>query len=293
MSEKPERLHKILARAGVGSRRQMEAWIKDGRVSVNGKVAGLGDSATEQDVVRVDGHIVDSTKLFQRQIRLIGYHKPVGEVCTRDDPEGRRTVFESLPPLKNGRWIAIGRLDINTSGLLLFTTDGELANQLMHPKQEVEREYAVRVLGEVDEAMLARLKQGVELEDGPAKFDRIEKAADTKSANQWFHVILREGRNREVRRLWESQGVQVSRLSRVRYGTVIMPRSIRVGRIWDVAPEELQALINYAGIRGVPLELVNQRRAGQAGRKPDKRGAMVRNTAVRRKKPIRRRTRDR
>lgn len=277
MSSSQERLHKLLARAGIGSRRQMEKWIEEGRVSVNGKVSTLGDTANEKDIVRVDGHVIESSKLFQRQIRVIGYHKPVGEVCTRDDPEGRRTVFDSLPELRSGRWIVIGRLDINTAGLLLFTTDGELANNLMHPSHEIEREYAVRVLGEVSDDILDNLRKGVELEDGPAHFDHIVKVADNASANQWYHVILREGRNREVRRLWESQELQVSRLSRVRFGNVVLPRSIRMGRFWDIEAAELKGLADLAGLKGLDLTQVNQRkRQQQNARKPNVRGSSVR-----------------
>ncbi len=257
MSENRERLHKVLARAGLGSRRKMEEWIKEGRVSINGKIATIGESVTRDDKVRVDGHVIQSDRLFQKSIRIIGYHKPVGEICSRSDPEGRRTVFENLPQLKSGRWVAVGRLDLNTSGLILFTTDGELANQLMHPSREIEREYAVRVMGEVDEAMIQRLKKGVELEDGVASFYRIEKAGEGEGRNHWYHVILREGRNREVRRLWESQGVQVSRLTRVRYGTILLPRSVRLGKIWDIEPVEAKSLADLAGIKNFKAESMN------------------------------------
>ena len=254
MSENRERLHKVLARAGLGSRRKMEEWIREGRVSINGKIAIIGESVTRDDKVRVDGHVIQSDRLFQKSIRIIGYHKPVGEICSRSDPEGRRTVFENLPQLKSGRWVAVGRLDLNTSGLILFTTDGELANQLMHPSREIEREYAVRVMGEVDEAMIQRLKKGVELEDGVASFYRIEKAGEGEGRNHWYHVILREGRNREVRRLWESQGVQVSRLTRVRYGTILLPRNVRLGKIWDIEPVEAKSLADLAGIKNFKAE---------------------------------------
>ncbi len=257
MPENRERLQKILARAGLGSRRKMEEWIKEGRVSINGKVATIGESATEEDKVRVDGRVIGNDRLFQKKIRIIGYHKPVGEICTRNDPEKRRTVFESLPKLRNGRWVAVGRLDINTSGLILFTTDGELANQLMHPSREIEREYAVRVMGEVDDAMIQRLKNGVELEDGPASFYKIEKAGEGEGRNHWYHVILREGRNREVRRLWESQEVQVSRLTRVRYGTIILPRNVRLGKIWDIEPAEAKSLADLAGIKNFRPEAMD------------------------------------
>lgn len=264
MADKKERLHKVLARAGLGSRRKMEVLIKEGRASINGKVATLGESVTEEDKIRVNGKLIYNTQLYQKTIRIIGYHKPVGEICSRNDPERRRTVFESLPKLRNGRWVAVGRLDLNTSGLLLFTTDGELANQLMHPSREIEREYAVRVMGEVDDAMIKRLKEGVELEDGIASFFKIEKAGEGDGANHWYHVILREGRNREVRRLWESQGAQVSRLTRVRYGTVLLPRSVRLGKFWDIEPLEAQSLMDLAGIKNFNVDSLEvTRRAGR------------------------------
>ena len=214
-----EKLQKVLARAGHGSRREMEALITAGRVSVDGKVATLGDRVEVNAVIRVDGHTVKTRAEEEMICRVLAYHKPEGEMCTRHDPEGRPTVFDRLPKLDSARWIAVGRLDVNTSGLLLFTTDGELANRLMHPSHEVEREYAVRVFGEITEAMLQRLRKGVQLEDGMAKFNKI-KPAGGEGLNQWFNVTLTEGRNREVRRLWESQEVQVSRLMRVRYGDV-------------------------------------------------------------------------
>lgn len=205
-----EKLQKVLARAGQGSRREMEALITAGRVSVDGKVATLGDRVEVNAVIRVDGHQVKTRAAEEQICRVLAYHKPEGEMCTRHDPEGRPTVFDRLPKMDGARWIAVGRLDVNTSGLLLFTTDGELANRLMHPSHEVEREYAVRVFGEITEAMLQRLRKGVQLEDGMAKFNKI-KPAGGEGLNQWFNVTLTEGRNREVRRLWESQEVQVSR----------------------------------------------------------------------------------
>lgn len=226
-----EKLQKVLARAGKGSRREMETVIDAGRVTVDGKVASLGDRVEGTEHIRLDGHTVKLEALQASMCRILVYNKPEGEVCTRKDPEGRITVFDRLPPLESGRWIAVGRLDINTSGMLLFTTDGELANRLMHPRQEIEREYAVRVFGEVDEAMIQRLLKGVTLDDGPAKFNKI-KYNGGEGRNHWFHVILTEGRNREVRRLWESQDVQVSRLIRVRYGLLEMPRQLPLGG-WD------------------------------------------------------------
>ena len=230
MSDKisSEKLQKVLARAGVGSRREMEDWISKGRVTVDGKPASLGDRVSTAQAVRVDGHPVQLASEEQQICRVLAYHKPEGEICSRTDPEGRPTVFARLPKIKGARWIAIGRLDINTSGLLLFTTDGELANRLMHPKFEVEREYAVRVFGDINDAMIQRLRTGVELEDGKANFKKI-KALPGEGINRWFHVVLTEGRNREVRRMWESQGAVVSRLIRVRYGDLLLPKHIPAG----------------------------------------------------------------
>ncbi|WP_094751767.1 23S rRNA pseudouridine(2605) synthase RluB [Psychromonas sp. CD1] len=227
-----EKLQKVLARSGLGSRRKMETVIQEGRVSVDGQVVGLGTRVTEGQILRVDGHSVKYITQEATVCRILSYNKPEGEVCTRSDEEGRKTVFERLPRLNGARWISIGRLDINTSGLLLFTTDGEFANRMMHPSHEVEREYAVRIFGEVDEAMLNRLRMGVKLEDGEAKFLSIKesgKDAGGEGINRWYHVVLTEGRTREVRRLWESQGVQVSRLMRVRYGHLHLDKQLPQG----------------------------------------------------------------
>jgi len=223
-----EKLQKVLARSGQGSRREMETYISEGRVSINGKVAYLGDRVDGSEQIRIDGHQVKLTAQDETICRVLMYNKPEGEMCTRKDPEGRPTVFDRLPPLETGRWVAVGRLDINTSGMLLFTTDGELANRLMHPSQKVEREYAVRVFGDINEAMLQTLRTGVKLEDGPARFQKISYRGG-EGRNHWFHVVLSEGRNREVRRLWESQDVQVSRLIRVRYGDMEMQRQLPLG----------------------------------------------------------------
>ena len=236
-----EKLQKVLARSGVGSRREMEEYISAGRVTVDGKVAGLGDRINANQQVRVDGHPVKIAAEAEQVCRVIAYHKPEGEICSRIDPEGRPTVFDRLPKIKDSRWIAIGRLDINTSGLLLFTTDGEMANRLMHPKFEVEREYAVRVFGDVNDAMIQRLRLGVELEDGKANFKKV-KAMGGEGINRWFHVVLTEGRNREVRRMWESQGAVVSRLIRIRYGDLLLPKHLPAGGYAEYPLEDVNYL---------------------------------------------------
>jgi len=236
-----EKLQKVLARAGAGSRREMERWISDGRVSIDGNKAKLGDRVEPQQVIRIDGRIVSQTAMRDVKPRILLYYKPEGEICTRTDPKGRPTVFDRLPLLRNSRWINIGRLDINTSGLLLFTTHGELANRLMRPSYQVEREYAVRVLGKVDSQALERLRRGVELEEGIACFDAISDAGG-EGANHWYHVTLKEGRNREVRRLWEAVGVQVSRLIRIRYGPVTLPRRLRIGHSQELDKKDLTVL---------------------------------------------------
>ena len=241
------RLQKALANAGLGSRREIEGWIREERVRVNGKLAKLGDRIVAADHVRVDGKEIKRRPMRKSDLRVIAYNKPEGELVTRHDPEGRRTVFSRLPRLKTGRWIAIGRLDINTSGLLLLTNNGELANRLMHPSRQVEREYAVRILGAVPEEALVRLTHGIELEDGSARFEEIVESGGD-GANRWFHVLLREGRNREVRRLWEAAGCQVSRLKRVRYGNVILGPRVFVGHCCDVTEEELAELLELAGM---------------------------------------------
>jgi 23S rRNA pseudouridine2605 synthase len=248
---KPElegiRLQKALADTGLGSRREIEGWIRDGRVRIDGKLAKLGDRITPANHVRIDGKEVKRRSARKSALRVIAYNKPEGELVTRHDPEGRRTVFSGLPRLKIGRWIAVGRLDTNTSGLLLLTNNGELANRLMHPSREVEREYAVRVLGEVSEETLVRLTHGVELEDGPARFEEIVESGG-EGVNRWFHVLLREGRNREVRRLWEAAGFRVSRLKRVRFGKVILGPRVFAGHWRDLTEEELGGLLELAGM---------------------------------------------
>jgi 23S rRNA pseudouridine2605 synthase len=234
-----EKLQKVLARAGLGSRREMERWIEEGRIAVNGKTATLGDRVDDRVRIAVDGRPLDRTPA--EETRCILYHKPPGEVCSRKDPEGRRTVFERLPKLKSGRWISIGRLDFNTSGVLLFTTDGELANALMHPSANIEREYMVRVMGNVQEEMLKHMLDGVMLEDGVARFTDIQDGGGD-GINHWYYVVLMEGRNREVRRLWESQGLTVSRLKRVRYGEVFIPSKVKQGQWVEMTPKEIKSL---------------------------------------------------
>ena len=236
-----EKLQKVLARAGLASRREIERWITAGRISVDGQLATLGDRVTEDAKIRVDGNVLSLKKDSEIRRRVLIYNKPVGELCTRKDPEGRPTVFDRLPNLRQGRWVAIGRLDYNTCGLLLFTNDGELANKMMHPSSEIEREYAVRIHGQVTDKIVQNLTEGVVLEDGKAAFDNI-KAAGGEGTNQWFHVILREGKNREVRRLWESQDLEVSRLIRVRYGLTELPRSLYRGTWSEMEDSDVNKL---------------------------------------------------
>lgn len=273
-----EKLQKVLARAGMGSRREMERWIEAGRVVVNGKVASLGDRVEARDRLAVDGRELEIPAA--QEARCILYHKPPGEVCSRNDPEGRRTVFGRLPNLKTGRWISIGRLDFNTSGLLLFTTDGDLANALMHPSSNIEREYMVRVMGDVQDEMLQRMQEGVMLEDGMARFTDIQQVGKG-GINRWYCVVLMEGRNREVRRLWESQGLTVSRLKRVRYGDVFIPSKVKQGqwvelerpdvkslyRMTSVAPKD-QARSTQKERELMERQFGKRQSRGAAGRKP-------------------------
>ena len=234
-----EKLQKVLARSGTGSRREMERWIEEGRITVNGQRAKLGDRVSGKDRITVDGKPLEIAPA--EKTRCILYHKPTGEVCTRSDPQGRRTVFQRLPKLKTGRWISIGRLDFNTSGLLLFTTDGELANVLMHPSSNIEREYMVRVMGNVTPDMLKHMLDGVMLDDGVARFADIQDGGG-EGINRWYYVVLMEGRNREVRRLWESQGLTVSRLKRVRYGEVFIPSKVKQGQWVELEGKEVKGL---------------------------------------------------
>jgi 23S rRNA pseudouridine2605 synthase len=246
-----EKIQKVLARAGFASRRQIEQWIEDGRIRVNHQTAKIGDRISEGDVVELDGKRISAQRMQAANRRVLMYHKDVGSVCTRSDPEGRKTVFDDLPRLRDGRWILVGRLDITTTGLLLVTTDGELANRLMHPSYGLDREYLVRVLGKVDQTMLERLLRGVELEDGMAQFESIVDMGG-EGANHWYKVVVKEGRNREVRRLWESQGIQVSRLSRIRFGPVSLPKSLRRGRWADVEDHKIAKLCELVGMTHNP-----------------------------------------
>jgi 23S rRNA pseudouridine2605 synthase len=243
-----ERLQKLLASRGLGSRREIEGWIRAGRVSINGRTAALGDRVKPGDRIKVDGESVRIDPRREPIRQVLVYNKPEGELVTRKDEEGRRTVFDGLPKARGGRWVAVGRLDINTSGLLLLTTDGELANRLMHPSREVEREYSVRVLGEVSEGQLQQLTRGVELDDGPARFERVEEVGGS-GANRWYRVVLREGRNREVRRLWEAVGAKVSRLIRLRYGSVEMGARLFTGHWRKATDEELAGLVALADLQ--------------------------------------------
>ncbi len=270
-----ERLQKILANTGLGSRRELETWITAGDIRINGQTAKLGDRAALDDDLVVKGRFYKVVSDDQDLRRVLVYHKPLGEVTTRDDPEKRRTVFDSLPRLHHGRWIAVGRLDINTLGLLLLTNDGELANALMHPSSEFERQYAVRVNGRVSPEMIERLSTGVELDDGPAKFERIVAEADSDNANQWFRVSLKEGRNRMVRRLWESQEVQVSRLIRTRFGPVTLPRWLARGKIQELPAKDIEGIAKAANLeprpapklRVIPVHPRHRRKAQQRRRK--------------------------
>ncbi|MEP7098143.1 MAG: pseudouridine synthase [Dokdonella sp.] len=260
-----ERLHKVLANAGLGSRRMLEQRIESGEVQINGTVATLGQSVRTGDRVELDAKRFVVVADNAEHAQVLVYNKPDGVVATRDDPEGRPTVFEQLPQIKGARWIAVGRLDINTTGLLILTTDGDLANALMHPRTEIEREYICRVHGEVPDETIECLKNGIELEDGPAHFEDISVISRGNS-HSWFRVVLREGRNREVRRMWESQGLMVSRLKRIRYGSVELPRGLLRGRSEELGSGQIANLRNRAGIQGVTPRLtlapvIGQRRA--------------------------------
>ncbi len=259
-----ERLQKVLAQAGVGSRREMEEWIAAGRVIVNGEVATLGMRVVEGDVVRVDRRTIRVKAPEENTTRILLYHKQEGEIVSRDDPEKRASVFDKLPRLKGQKWIAVGRLDFNTSGLLIFTTSGELANHLMHPRFEVEREYAVRVQGELaPEQMRQMVKQGIELDDGPVKFEKLTDEGG-EGFNHWYRLVVREGRNRVVRRTFEALSLPVSRLMRVRFGIINLPPRLKRGMMAELGDGEIRQVLEWAGLENSrpktpPL------RAGRAG----------------------------
>ncbi|MHB1530071.1 MAG: pseudouridine synthase [Acidiferrobacteraceae bacterium] len=242
-----ERLQKILARAGLGSRRAIERWIEEGRISINGRTATLGAQATQTDRICLDGRSIPNGQAAPA--RVLMYHKPEGKIASRVDAQGRSTLYEDLPPLRGARWITVGRLDLNTSGLLLVTTDGALAHHLMHPRYEVEREYMVRVLGEISEPVRARLLAGVALDGRPARFFLLDPQGGA-GANRWYRVVIREGRYREVRRLFAAVGLQVSRLMRVRFGPVQLPRNLKPGEWRDLDPRLVRALRSAAQLDG-------------------------------------------
>jgi 23S rRNA pseudouridine2605 synthase len=257
-----EKLQKVLAQAGIGSRREMEEWIERGRVTVNGKPATLGMRVGPDDQIRVDRKLIQRRSAYKAP-RILVYHKPEGEIVSRDDPDKRASVFDKLPKVRGAKWIAIGRLDFNTSGLLVFTTSGDLANRLMHPRFEVEREYAVRLLGELSLEQIAQLKEGVELEDGPARFDQLEDAGG-EGVNHWYHVTLREGRNREVRRMFELVGLKVSRLMRTRFGIINLPPRLTRGKTLELEAPDVTAVMRWAGME-MPEETVVSEKAPRRG----------------------------
>ena len=235
------RIHKILADHGIGSRRGIESLIKQRKVKVNGELATLGQLVSEHDIFEVEGRTVRLSKKDPSKKRILMYNKKVGEISSRNDPDHKKTIFDSLPKLKSGRWVSVGRLDINTSGLILFTNDGSLANQLMHPSSNIEREYIARVHGQVTDQILNNLMKGVKLEDGFAKFTDVQ-GGRKGNTNQWFAMVIMEGRTREVRRLWESQGLEISRLKRVRYGSLFLPASLKQGDFKELSKSEISAL---------------------------------------------------
>lgn len=279
-----ERIQKALARQGLGSRRQIESWIKEGLVQLNGEVIGLGQQVETGDIIMYSGRKIIIRDIQQTLPRVLMYHKPEGEVCTRSDPEGRPTIFDHAPGLKHSRWVAVGRLDINTSGLILLTDDGDLANKLMHPSSQLQREYAVRIMGKASPEQLKKLTNGVQLDDGKgkARFEDIVETTGSDSSpgapssfNRWYHVVLMEGRNREVRRMWEAVDLKVSRLMRVRYGSVLMTKSNRPGKFYELEPKGIRELAELAGIEydsslksGVPVKKVFR----MQGRKQTTRG---------------------
>lgn len=267
-SPQGERLQKVLAQAGIGSRREMEEWISAGRVTVNGTVATLGIRVSEGDKVQVDGrHIRLQLQAEQALPRILLYHKQEGEIVSRDDPKERANVFDALPKLRGQKWIAIGRLDFNTSGLLIFTTSGELANRLMHPRFEVEREYAVRVQGQMTpDQMHQMIKEGIELEDGLVRFEQLSDEGG-EGYNHWYRLVLKEGRNRVVRRTFEALGLTVSRLMRVRFGMINLPPRIKRGMMAELGEGEVRAILEWVGLpAGVARQVVDDGRGNKLQR---------------------------
>lgn len=284
-SEANEKLHKVLARLGIGSRRSAEELIAGGHVMVNGSVATIGSRISVNDRVQVDGRWVDLSRA-EGPVRILLYHKPEGEIVSRQDPEGRPSVFDRLPRLQGAKWISIGRLDIATSGLLIFTTSGELANHLMHPRFEVEREYAARVMGQLTPDQAARLTNGIELEDGVARVDGLVHRGG-EGVNQWYGVVLREGRNREVRRLFEAVGLQVNRLIRVRFGIINMPPRLRRGMLLELEPRQVNDVLRWTGLTelsagGKASGLYRSRRRDQGARGDQHAAPEIRNRPRRR-----------
>jgi len=246
-----DKLQKLLAHAGMGSRREIETWISDGRVTVNSKRAKLGDRASAADRILVDGKLMSLSEVGTEQIKALIYHKPDGEICTRKDPKGRPTIFENLPSIPGGRWVSVGRLDINTSGLILLTNNGELANKLMHPSTGLEREYLVRIRGAASQETITKLtREGVDIDGRSAKFERVlaSDMAD-EGTNHWYKVVIKEGRYREVRRMWDAVGHTVSRLKRIRYGTIKLTREIKRGQHAKIAPKQLEKLVASVDIQ--------------------------------------------
>jgi 23S rRNA pseudouridine2605 synthase len=265
---KAERLQKVLAQAGIGSRREMEEWISAGRVTVNGAVATLGVRVSDGDKVQVDGRQIRlKLQAEQTMPRVLLYHKQEGEIVSRDDPKERANVFDALPKLRGQKWIAIGRLDFNTSGLLIFTTSGELANRLMHPRFEVEREYAVRVQGQMTpDQMHQMIKEGIELEDGPVRFEKLSDEGG-EGYNHWYRLVLKEGRNRVVRRTFEALGLPVSRLMRVRFGMINLPPRIKRGMMAELGEGEVRAILEWVGLpAGVARQVVDKGRENKPKR---------------------------
>jgi len=257
--EQSEKLHKALATAGLGSRREMEQLISDGRVNINGHLAKVGDRVKPGDLVKVNGRLV-RLQWKKQMPRVLLYHKPEGEIVSRDDPSGRPTVFAGLPGIRGGRWVSVGRLDINTEGLLIFTTSGELANRLSHPRYEVEREYAVRILGTLTQEQTDSLLNGIELEDGFAKLESIIPAGG-EGVNQWYHAVILEGRNREVRRIFDHLGLTVSRLIRVRYGPIAMPSRLKRGMREELTDVEVGRLMQWCGLEKAPVSKATARKS--------------------------------